>query len=46
MNNTLRRFNRAVVKAVAADDIQVVGIALPADAKTFDKIVNSLKLHK
>jgi len=37
--------NRAVVKAVAADDLDIVGIALRADAKTFDKIINGLKLH-
>jgi hypothetical protein len=37
--------NRAVVKAVAAEDLDIVGIALRADAKTFDKIVNGLKLH-
>jgi hypothetical protein len=34
-----------VVKAVAAEDLDIVGIALRADAKTFDKIVNGLKLH-
>ena len=37
--------NRAVVKAVAADDLNVVGLALRADARSFDKIVNGLKLH-
>lgn len=37
--------NRAVVKAVAAENLDIVGIALRADAKTFDKIVNGLKLH-
>lgn len=37
--------NRAVVKAVAADDLDIVGLALRTDAKTFDKIVNGLKLH-
>jgi hypothetical protein len=37
--------NRAVVKAIAADDLDIVGIALRADRKTFDKIVNGLKLH-
>lgn len=37
--------NRAVVKAVVADDLDIVGLALRADRKTFDKIVNGLKLH-
>jgi hypothetical protein len=37
--------NRAVVKAVPADDLDIVGIALRADRKTFDKIVNGLKFH-
>lgn len=37
--------NRAVVKARAADDLDLVGLAFRADRKTFDKIVNGLKLH-
>ena len=37
--------NRAVVRAVATDDLEIVGLALRADRKTFDKIVNGLKLH-
>ncbi|HZM63577.1 MAG TPA: DUF2000 domain-containing protein [Candidatus Saccharimonadales bacterium] len=37
--------NRAAVKAVPADDLDIVGLALRADRKTFDKIVNGLKLH-
>jgi hypothetical protein len=37
--------NRAVVKAVAGDDLDLVGLALRADRKTFDKIVNGLKFH-
>jgi hypothetical protein len=37
--------NRAVVKAVAADDLDIVGLAFRAERKTFDKIVNGLKLH-
>lgn len=37
--------NRAAVKAVNAEDLDIVGIALRADRKTFDKIVNGLKLH-
>ena len=37
--------NRAVVKAVKADDLDIVGLALRAERKTFDKIINGLKLH-
>lgn len=37
--------NRAVVKAVAADDLDIVGLAFRAERKTFDKIVSGLKLH-
>ncbi len=37
--------NRAVVKAVAVDNLEIVGLAFRADAKTFDKIVSGLKLH-
>lgn len=37
--------NRAVVKAVAADNLDMVGLAFRAERKTFDKIVNGLKLH-
>ena len=37
--------NRAVVKAVAADDLDIVGLAFRCDRKIFDKIVNGLKLH-
>jgi hypothetical protein len=37
--------NRATVKAVKAEDLDIVGLALRADRKTFDKIVNGLKLH-
>lgn len=37
--------NRAVVKAVQAEDLDIVGLALRADRKTFDKIINGLKLH-
>lgn len=37
--------NRAVVKAVAADDLDIVGIAFRCDRKTFDKVVHGLKLH-
>lgn len=37
--------NRAVVKVVPADQLDIVGLALRADRKNFDKIVNGLKLH-
>lgn len=37
--------NRAVVKAVQAENLDIVGLALRADRKSFDKIVNGLKLH-
>ncbi|HSX09446.1 MAG TPA: DUF2000 family protein [Candidatus Saccharimonadales bacterium] len=37
--------NRAAVKTVRADELDIVGIALRADRKTFDKIVNGLNLH-
>lgn len=37
--------NRAAVKAVEADKLDIVGLAFRADKKTFDKIVNGLKFH-
>jgi hypothetical protein len=37
--------NRAVVKTLTDDSFTIVGIALRADRKTFDKIVHGLKLH-
>lgn len=37
--------NRAVVKAVEADQLDIVGIGLRADRKLFDKIISGLKLH-
>lgn len=37
--------NRTVVNAVAADDLDIVGLAFRSERKTFDKIVNGLKLH-
>ena len=37
--------NRAVVKAVAADNLDIVGLAFRCDSKSFDKIVNGLKFH-
>lgn len=38
--------NRAAVKAVAAEDLNLVGIALRADKKSVDKILKGLSLHK
>lgn len=38
--------NRAAVKAVAAEDLNLVGIALRADKKVVDKILKGLSLHK
>jgi hypothetical protein len=37
--------NRATVKAVTADNLDFAGLALGADRRTFDKIVDGLKLH-
>jgi hypothetical protein len=37
--------NRAVVKAVARGDLNLVGLAFRADRKVIDKIVDGLKLH-
>jgi hypothetical protein len=37
--------NRAVVEAVPADNLDIVGLAFRADRKTFDKIVDGLRLH-
>jgi hypothetical protein len=37
--------NRATVKAVVADELNIVGIAFRAERKVFDKIVSGLKLH-
>jgi hypothetical protein len=37
--------NRAVVKAAAADKLDIVGLAFRCECKVFDKIVNGLKLH-
>ena len=37
--------NRAVVKAATAEHLDIVGLALRCDRKTFDKIVHGLKLH-
>jgi hypothetical protein len=37
--------NRAVVKALAQENLDLVGLAIRADRKTFDKIMHGLKLH-
>jgi hypothetical protein len=37
--------NRAAVAAVAADDLDLVGIALRADRKVVDKVVDRLRFH-
>lgn len=37
--------NRGVVKVVEADKLEIVGLALRADRKNFDKVINGLKLH-
>jgi hypothetical protein len=37
--------NRAAVSLVAADDLDLVGIAVRAERKTVDKIVDRLRFH-
>ncbi len=37
--------NRAAVAVVAADDLELVGIAFRAERKTADKIVDRLRFH-
>ena len=37
--------NRAAVAAVAAQDLDLVGIAFRAERKTVDKVVDRLRLH-
>jgi hypothetical protein len=37
--------NRAVVKAVARADLDLVGLAIRAERKVIDKIVDGLKFH-
>jgi hypothetical protein len=37
--------NRAAVKAVACTDLNLVGIAMRAERKVIDKIVDGLKFH-
>jgi hypothetical protein len=38
--------NRAVVKAVPREDLNVVGIALRAEKRIVDKVVKGLSLHR
>jgi hypothetical protein len=37
--------NRAVVKAVARADLNLVGLAFRAERKVIDKVVDGLKFH-
>jgi hypothetical protein len=37
--------NRAVVKAVGRTDLNLVGLALRAERKVVDKILDGLKFH-
>ena len=37
--------NRAAVASVAAEDLDLVGIAFRAERKTVDKVVDRLRLH-
>jgi len=37
--------NRAAVKAVASDDLRVVGIAMRDRKKTIEKVLDGLRLH-
>jgi hypothetical protein len=37
--------NRAAVEAVLAEELDLVGIALPAERKTVDKVVDRLRFH-
>ena len=38
--------NRAAVAAVAADELDLVGLAMHADRKLVDKVVKGLALHR
>jgi hypothetical protein len=38
--------NRAAVRGVAAEELDLVGIALRAERKSVDKIVDRLRLHR
>lgn len=40
------RDNRATVKAVAGDDLRIVGLALRAEKRAVDKVVKGLALHQ
>jgi hypothetical protein len=37
--------NRAAVKAVAAEDLDLVGLALRADRKVVDKLLDKVRRH-
>jgi hypothetical protein len=37
--------NREAVRAVARDDLNLVGIAMRAERKVIDKILDGLKFH-
>ncbi|ABD87202.1 DUF2000 family protein [Rhodopseudomonas palustris] len=45
-NTTHDEANRAAVRAVARGDLNLVGLAMRADRKVIDKIVDGLKFHK
>lgn len=38
--------NRAAMKAVPAEDLRIVGMALRAEKKTIDKVLKGLSLHR
>jgi len=38
--------NRAAMKAVPAEDLRIVGMALRAEKKTVDKVLKGLSLHR
>jgi hypothetical protein len=38
--------NRAAVRAVAREDLSLVGIAFRAEQKVADKVIKGLKLHR
>jgi hypothetical protein len=44
-NTTHDEANRAAVKAVARADLNLVGLALRAERKVVDKIIDGLKFH-
>jgi Uncharacterized protein conserved in bacteria len=44
-NEVMQTSNRAAVKVVARTDLNLVGIAVRAERKVIDKIVDGLKFH-